>query len=194
MVLSRFDPQRQDPLREVLRTARSIGRFHVMILQRSELAAAQEAFAVKFADIACRHHVLWGTVPFLERPISRQARLLRLQQELLNFIIRQRQQFLITSLREEQMAHLLAEAAAPLRSAATTILELQGTPCSAPKTALESLVAQAPNPDWNDAIQTISQARSGAKLAPGIANTVCWQLLDLADWLRQKAIHLNATP
>lgn len=86
LVLARFDPQRADMLREPLRTAHALIRLEAMLLLESEIGAASEAFAVKFADILERHKLLCGKDPFAGLAPSRGAMLARLRQILLNFI------------------------------------------------------------------------------------------------------------
>src|SRR5690242_19072248 len=64
LLLERFAPAEADAFRASLRTANTAVRARVMFLERAELAAAAELFAVKFLDIRERHRVLFGIDPF----------------------------------------------------------------------------------------------------------------------------------
>jgi len=117
LVLRRFDHARADALREPLRTARAAFGATVMFLLAEEIGDAAEAFAVKFADVLRRRRVLHGTDPFAALSVSREAQLRRLRQVLLNQALRMRERYATVSLREEQLARALVDAAGPLRSA-----------------------------------------------------------------------------
>ena len=66
-------------------------------------------------------------------------------------------------------AHIaLAEAAAPLRSGAASILELEGKPAPSPKEALARVAAQVPGA-WGEVLAHISAAREGKPLPSGAA-------------------------
>ena len=83
-----------------------------MILLESEIPAAAEAFAEKFSDILRRRRVLHGSDPFAGVSISREAAIGRLRQVCLNMVLRLREQYALRSLREEQAARAVADAAA----------------------------------------------------------------------------------
>ena len=187
LALTRFDATRVDALREPLRTAHALIRLEVMLILESEIAAAAEAFAVKFADIRERHKLLWGKDPFAALAPSRGAMRMRLQQILLNFVLRTRERYAIVSLREEQLAAVVAEAAGPLRSAAALILEIEGRPAASPKAALETLAKEIDAARWSDALANLSRARDEAKLPPGTGKPTTLALIDLAQALRARA-------
>ena len=186
LVLARFDAARVDALREPLRTARALINLSTMLIVESEITGAAEAFAVKFADIRERHKVLWGKDPFAGLKPSRGAMLVRLQQILLNFVLRTRERYALVSLREEQLAQVVADAAGPLRSAAALILELEGKPAASPKAALESLAAGIDAARWRDALAHLSSARE-AHLPPGAAKPTTLALIELAQALLARA-------
>ena len=131
-VLTCFQQNGIDPLRQTLRTAYSAARVKPMFILGQELAPAADAFSLKFADMADRHLVLYGADPFDSIEISREARINRLKTVLLNIAIRLRERYVATSLRPEQMAAAMVEAAGPLRVAAASILSLQGKPATSP--------------------------------------------------------------
>ena len=183
VVLERFDVERIDALREPLRTAHALIGLETMLILESEIAAAAEAFAVKFSDIRERHRLLWGSDPFQGLQPSRGAMLTRLKQILMNFILRTRERYALVSLREEQLARVVADAAGPLRSAAALILALEGTPPASPKAALETLAGER----YRAALEDLSRARESAELPPGAARRTVLALIALADELRRRA-------
>ena len=158
-VLTRFDKERMDALGESLRLAHVAARVAVMFVLEAELPVAAEAFAVKFDDIARRHRVLYGEDPIAKLTVSRESRKTRLRQTLLNLTLRLRNQYATRGLREEQLAIVIADAAGPLRSAAATLLELEGKTVASPRQALETAAAEILGGDGPQVLQAMSQAR-----------------------------------
>jgi predicted nucleotidyltransferase len=191
LVLQRFDTARIDALREPLRGAKALIGLECMLILESEIGAAAEAFAVKFSDIRERHRLLWGRDPFAELKPSRIAMLARLRQILLNFILRSRERYALVSLREEQLAAPVAEAAGPLRSAAALILALEGKSAPSPKAALEALAGELDAARFNEVLANLSRARDEAALPPGVARPTLLALIDLAHALRLRAEKLG---
>jgi predicted nucleotidyltransferase len=195
VVLAAFDPARVDALREPLRTAYAAIRLDAMFLLASEVPAAVEAFAVKFADILHRRRVLHGDDPFAGLAPSRRAEIERLKQVLLNLVLRLRHRYLMRSLREEQAAIVVAEAAGPLRACAEAILDLQGQPAPSPREALARVAAGLPGAGWGDIIGHISEARESRALPPGVAGPAILRLIELAQAMRgQVAALAEAAP
>ena len=190
-MLRRFDHARADALREPLRTARAAFGATVMFLLAEEIGDAAEAFAVKFADVLRRRRVLHGTDPFEALSVSREAQLRRLRQVLLNQALRMRERYATVSLREEQLARALVDAAGPLRSAAATLLELEGAPPPSPKEALERIVSELGEPAWREALGALSRAREESDLPPGQAAPAFLALLAVAERLRARAARLG---
>lgn len=190
VVLRAFDPVRIDALREPLRLAHALIGLSTMFILEDEIPAAVESFAVKFADIRARHKVLAGFDPFSALAPSRSAMLARLNQILLNFILRARERYALVSLREEQLSAAIADAAGPLRSAAALILALEGRPAASPKAALEALAVELDASKWRDAVANLSKAREAAGLPPGAGRSTALQLLDLAQAMRARAQRL----
>jgi predicted nucleotidyltransferase len=189
VVLKVFDRAHADQLREPLRLAQAAIRLRVMFLLQHELKPASQAFAVKFGDIARRRLVLYGEDPFASLSVSRDDAIFRLKQTLLNLTLRLRELYVVRSLREEQLATVIADAAGPLRSCASTLLELEGNAAASPKEALEKVAASLPNatPD----VKLITEARQRHTLPPGAAAPILFQLIDLAQAMWARAAQLK---
>jgi predicted nucleotidyltransferase len=187
VVLKQFLPERADEFREPMRLARVAARAAAMFVLESELPAAVEAFAVKFGDIARRSRVLFGQLPAALRTISPQAKRQQVCQMLMNLALRLRQSYVTTSLREEQLALVIADAAGPLRTAAATLLELDGQPVASPKQALEKIAGSLGGGDWSDTLRRISEARESRRLPPGVAGPVAFRIMALAEAMRLRA-------
>lgn len=190
VVLKRFQQQRADGFREPMRLAHVAARAAAMFVLESELATAAEVFAVKFGDIARRCRVLFGELPDALRSVSPQAQKQQLRQLLMNLTFRLRQAYVVTSLREEQLAVTIAETAGPLRSAAATLLELEGRPAASPKQSLETVARSLDGGDWSDTLRRISEARETRGLPPGEAASVMFRLMALAEAMRLRAERL----
>lgn len=187
VVAQRFAPERLNLLREPLRLAHALIQLQAMLLLKSELPAAAEAFAVKFADIQARHRVLFGPDLFATLQPTRGAMIVRLRQVLLNFILRTRERYALVSLRDEQLAAVVADAAGPLRSAAALVLTLEGRPAASPKDALIQLAGELPGGPWAALLEQLSHARDDARLPPGTGAPTTLGLIDLAQALRERA-------
>ena len=191
LVLAAFNQQQADQLREPLRLAQAAINLRAMFLLESELRPATEAFAVKFNDIARRRLVLFGDDPFASVSVSRDDAIFRLKQTLLNLTLRMREAYVARSLRDEQIVALIADVAGPLRSCASTLLELEGTQASSAKEALEQVSASLPDgPARAGDVQLISEARQRHALPNGVAAPTLFHLIDLARamWKRAAAL------
>lgn len=187
ILLAAFEREQADQLREPLRLAEAAIRLRVMFLLQDELKPASQAFAVKFADITRRRLVLYGDDPFASLAVSREDAIFRLKQTLLNLTLRLRETYIARSLREEQLAVVIADTAGPLRSCASTLLELEGNPASSPKEALEQIAATlASGAKSAEDLQLITEARQRHTLPPGAAAPALFHLIDLAHamWVR----------
>jgi hypothetical protein len=190
LVLSRFDRAKADQLREPLRVAHAAIQLTAMFLLEAEVPAAMQAFAVKFADIARRRIILYGTDPFVGVSASRSASIIRLKQTLLNLTLRWREAYVSRSLREEQLMATIADAAGPLRSCAVALLELEGKSAESPREALERVAASlatTSSAEWMDALSSLSQARQEGALPPGASGAVLFRLIELAEAMRARA-------
>jgi predicted nucleotidyltransferase len=192
LVLSDFDQQKADRLREPLRLAEAAIRLRVMFLLESEVAPAMEAFAVKFADIVRRRRVLFGDDPFAGISISRGDSIVRLKQILLNLTLRLREAYIARGLREEQLVAMIADMAGPLRSCAATLLELEGKPAESPKESLHQVAASLPDgAERAEEVSRISEARQEGTLAPGVAAPTLFHLIEVASSMRTRADALS---
>lgn len=191
LVLKSFDQAHADRLREPLRLAHATVQLNAMFLLESEVPMALEAFAVKFADIVARHRILFGSDPFANLDPPREALVRRLKQVLLNLQLRLRERYVLLSLREEQLALVIADAAGPLRSSAASLLNLEGQPVLAPKEALEKVVQEMNDARLTEALHEVSSAREDRQLAPGKAAPTLMGLIALTHHLRERVEHLG---
>lgn len=191
LVLSQFDHARASDLRNPLRIAQAAVRLSPMFILAAELPAAIAVFPDKFADILRRRKVLHGSDPFVGVSIPRAILIARLDQVLLNLILRLREVYLTRGLRQEQLILPIAEAAAPLRSSAAALLELQGRSFSSPKAALEILLRESAKPSWLEAHEQVSRAREQAVLPSGVADHCLLQLIAIAQSLRARLAALG---
>jgi hypothetical protein len=190
VVMRRFDPERIDRAGGMLQDAAAAVELHPMFLLGSELSLAAESFSVKFDDIGHRHVVLYGTDPFAGLKIPRVQLVRRLQQVLFNLTLRLRTLYAVGRAREESLAAVIADTAAPLRRSAYAILELRGDRPSSPKAALESLAAEFGG-DWASDLQNLSKAREDLHLDPGMAGKLILRLAELSEALRERAASLS---
>jgi predicted nucleotidyltransferase len=187
LVLASFDQKKADQLREPLRLAQAAIQLRAMFLLESELQAATEAFAVKFADIFRRRVVLYGDDPFKALGVSRDNSVFRLKQTLLNLILRMREAYISRGLREEQLVATVADVAGPLRSCAAILLELEGKPAASAKEALEQISPGLPH----EAVTLLSEARQKRSLPPGVAASTLFHLIELACSMKDRAATLK---
>jgi predicted nucleotidyltransferase len=189
LVLDDFDRAQADQLREPLRLAQTAIKLRAMFLLQDEVKPVTQAFAVKFADIARRRLVLYGDDPFASVAVSRDDAIFRLKQTLLNLTLRLRETYIARSLREEQLAIVIADSAGPLRSCASTLLELEGNAAPSPKEALEKVAASLPGTTRD--VQLITEARQRHTLPPGAAAPALFQLIELARAMWARAAQLR---
>lgn len=190
VVLSRFDQSRANALREPFRFAQAAIDLQAMFLREDEISEAAREFAQKFADIRRRRIVLFGTDPFASLDVPRDALVRRLQQVLLNLTLRLRELYIERSLRAEQCAVSVAEAAGPLRTSAAAILELEGAGTKTPKEALETIVRDLGRSDLTELLPHISEAREQRGLPPGKAADDFFRTAELARALYERARRL----
>ena len=191
LVLSKFDQNKADLLREPLRLAGAAIKLKAMFLLEEEVQPASQAFAVKFADVKRRRRVLYGEDPFAVVSVSREDAIFRLKQTLLNLILRLRESYISRGLREEQLVAAIADTAGPLRSCAATLLELEGMTAPSAKEALAQISSSLPGAEKrNQELQLISEARQKQSLPPGVAAETLFHLIELARlmWVRANGL------
>jgi len=186
VILKRFGQAEVDRFRDPLRVAHAAAKVAVMMVLEDELEDAGGAFAVKFADIVRRHRILWGDDLLGGLVISRVAQVQRLKQVVLNTLLRLRERYAMVSLREEHLALTIADTAGPLRSAAASLLELEGTPAKPPREALRTIAMECGKENWLGALESVSQAREGGSLPPGKAAEAMFALMEICAHLRQR--------
>jgi predicted nucleotidyltransferase len=191
LLLTKFDQARANELRTPLSVAQAAIRLSPMFILETELPFAITAFAEKFSDILRRRKVLHGPDPFVGVKIPRETLIIRLDQVLLNLILRLREAYMMRGLREEQLALAIADAAGPLRSCAATLLELEGRTLSSPKAALEKFVQTSGNSTWTEVLQHISEAREQRILPAGVAGPSLLKLIEIAHHLRSNLNQLT---
>jgi predicted nucleotidyltransferase len=191
LVLSSFDAASAARLAPALRMAEAAVQLHAMFLLENELPAAVEAFAEKFDDVLRRRQVIHGADPFASMAVPRDALRARLRQTTLNLVLRMRHALVARGTREEQLALALAASAGPMRSAAASLLELEGRPVASPKDALETIVAEAGHQGWRDALAVLSTAREDRRAAPGAAGPAHAALIEVARLLHARASALR---
>ena len=184
IVLKRFDRAQVDEIREPLRLAHAAARVSAMFVLESELPVAAEAFAVKFADIHRRRRVLFGDDVFAALKPSREAQIRRLNQVLVNLVMRLRNRYALVSLREEQLALVLADAAGPLRAASSSLLDLEGQPAASPREALA--VAARSLGAGDELLVNLAEVRETGTLPAGAAGKALFQVLELAGKMRER--------
>jgi len=186
IVLERVEQAALDAFREPLRAAHAAIRAEVMMLTRTELAAAARIFPVKYADIRARHRVLAGSDP-LERLDIPEADLRRQTREILmNTALRLRERYVRLSIRPEQLVPVIADAAGPLRAAAGALARLEGMKVSSPRDALSNLAGEL-GVEYAAAVANLSRAREAGTLSAGSAGATLLALSRLAALLCDRA-------
>ena len=191
VVLAAFDPAKAARLRDGLRVAHAAAGLSAMFILRTEVQQGAEAFAQKFADIQRRHRVLHGEDPFAAVTIPRAALVTRLNQVLLNLTLRLRAIYVERGLREEQLSRVIADVAAPVRTCAANLLQLEGNEPPSPKEALERLTRSFPDAHWPETLAALTKARQGEGLPAGSAERTLTRLLELVELMRARARKLS---
>jgi predicted nucleotidyltransferase len=140
MVFSGIDVARVEAWRAQVESLAAAIDLKPLVLLEDEIAAAAEAFAVKYFDILHRRRVLHGSDPFASLSISKEALGRRVQQVLLNLALRLRQSLLLHN--DHARTRDLVDAVGPLRASAVALRELSGLPALPPKDALLELASQ----------------------------------------------------
>jgi hypothetical protein len=123
--------------------------------------------------------------------IPRDRLIARLTQVLMNLRIRLRAAYLRHNRFEDQLVGVIAHAAGGLRSAAATLLELEGQPRLTPREALLRVVESLGEPRFLEAVTQLSVAREQGVLPPGTPGDVVLALDDLAGRMHERATKLG---
>jgi len=140
VVLKNFDITKASGFHQDFLAVNAAIKLHVMFLLRSELSRAAEVFSEKFGDIIHRHRVLSGVDVISELAIPRETRLARLRQVLLNLTLRLRERVLLSGMKPDLLALILAGVSGPIRGIAAGLAELEGRSFAHPKEALADWV------------------------------------------------------
>jgi predicted nucleotidyltransferase len=192
LILKRFDRSRADLIRDPFRTAHAVMRLDVMFLLETEIAPVMDAFAVKFSDILIRRRVLFGPDPFVDLVIPQEAIRRRTIQVLLNLILRMRERYALVSLREEQLAHVLADMTSPLRACSASILNLEGKHALSPREAFALILAEQDAHDGIDVVKLIDVLRGTGSLPPGTASPLLFSMMRLAEFMYERICTASA--
>ncbi|HEX6638770.1 MAG TPA: hypothetical protein VF033_14020 [Steroidobacteraceae bacterium] len=139
MVFSHLDLDRVKAWRPLVELLVAAINLQPLILLEDEIAAAAEAFAVKYFDILHRRRVLHGTDPFASLAISDEALRRRVSQVLLNIALRLRHTLLLGN--DAGRTRALVDALGPLRATAVALQELAHQPRTEPREALLAIAA-----------------------------------------------------
>jgi predicted nucleotidyltransferase len=191
LILSSFEQAKADTLRQPLRIAQTAIQLRPMFLLSEEISAATRSFAPKFADILRRRVILHGNDPFASIFIPRDSEIRQLRQQLLNLTLRLRAAYVARSLREEQLALVIAGAAGPLRSYSVSLLEWEGHLAASPQQAFEQLGADLGIANWSSTVSAMIAAQESHLTSPGSAAVLFFQLLDFAQRLRARVEALS---
>jgi predicted nucleotidyltransferase len=202
VLLNNFKGYRADQAREALRKAQAAISLRAMFLLVGEVDAAAAAFAQKFADVIRKHVVLHGPDPFSDLELPHESKVIRLKQVLINLVVRLREAYVERSQNEEQLATIIAEASATLRSAAATLLVLEGvSPAELPRLSIKTSsrgalerIAREVGEDANyfsAPLQGMATAREERALPPGVAGPTLLGVIELASRMRTRAEKLK---
>jgi predicted nucleotidyltransferase len=140
MVFTRVALDRVEQWRRDVEALVAAADLKPLVLLEDEIAAAAEAFAVKYFDILHRRRVLHGADPFASLTISDDALRRRVSQVLLNLTLRLRHSLLLHN--DFARTRALTDAVGPLRASAVALQEVSRQPQTAPKEALLALAAR----------------------------------------------------
>jgi predicted nucleotidyltransferase len=192
LVLRRLEFQAAERLSDALRLAEAAVGLKIMFLLESEVTEAATSFALKFADITDRHVLLYGGDPFAALAVPRGVKIFRLRQVLLNLVLRMREALIRSAGEDKRRALLIAEFAAPLRSAAVALLELENAgSATSQKEALEQVAVGIDPAAFQEALIALTTARSQRALPPGAAGAVMQRLIELGTKMHQRASRLD---
>jgi len=188
LVLSAFNPEKLAQLGDPLLAADAAIQLRVMFLLESEIPAAVECFAQKFADILRRHRVIFGREVFAATRVPRAPEIFRLRQILLNLTLRLREAYVSRGQRAEQIVRVLADALGPLRAASATLLELEGAPNSDSDAAFKAVATSLGTESEAAAADLFAAHERGAIAEPQRALV---RTIDLVTQIAARAAQLS---
>ena len=173
----RVEPTGLEAIGETYRLAHAAIRLSAMFILESEIGVAKDAFAVKFADIAARHEVLYGSDPFDGLTVSREAALHRLLQVLVNLQLRLRERYALSSPYGEQLAMAAADAVGPLRASAAVLLWPESGVRVTPREALRQIADET---GTTTALAAITEVRESGRVPASGATAPLVGAIELA--------------
>jgi predicted nucleotidyltransferase len=173
-------------LSSILTFAAAAIDLQVMFLLESEIPTASELFAVKFSDISRRRRVLFGTDPFGDLHISKEALIARLRQVLLNHLLRLRYVFALKNDSVDQLTQILADSISPLRASASGVLEIKGIEFDNPKQALQIAAKELRQDGYEKTLSAITETREGKTLSIDEVKSALADVLDLTQRLKEQ--------
>jgi predicted nucleotidyltransferase len=188
LVLRAFEAEKLAQLGDQLLAADAAIQLRVMFLLESEIPAAVECFAQKFADILRRHRVIFGKEVFAATKVPRSPEIFRLRQILLNLTLRLREAYVSRGQRTEQVVRVLADALGPLRAAAGTLLELEGAANSDSDSALKAVAASF-GAEGDAAVSGLFAAHEGGPIAEPQRALI--RTIDLVTRMAERAAQLS---
>jgi predicted nucleotidyltransferase len=188
LVLRAFEAEKLAQLGDQLLAADAAIQLRVMFLLESEIPAAVECFAQKFADILRRHRVIFGKEVFAATKVPRSPEIFRLRQILLNLTLRLREAYVSRGQRPEQVVRVLADALGPLRAAAGTLLELEGSANSDSDSTLKAVAASF-GAQGEAAAASLFAAHEGGPIAEPQRALV--RTIDLVTGMAARAVQLS---
>lgn len=191
LVAQSFTAADASALRSVLTFTAAAIDLHVMFLLESEIPTASELFAVKFSDITRRRKVLYGSDPFGSISIPKEVLVSRLQQVLLNHLLRLRYLSALRNESAEQLTQILADSISPLRASASGILEVRGIKFDSPKHALHIIAQELREDGFEKPLSTISETRDGKTLTIAEATSALADVLELTQRLIERITSLS---
>ena len=187
VVLARVEPDQLAAIGEAYRLAHAAARLSAMFIRESEIASTQEAFAVKFADIAARHETIYGRDPFAGLTVSREALLWRTRQVLINLLLRLRERYALSSAYGDQLGLAAADAVGPLRAAAAALLSLERGEAVPPREAMQQLAEAGGE---TTALATIAGVRETGSVPAAGGAAALEAAIKLATLLHERAERL----
>ncbi len=146
LILKSFSIEAVNSIREKYRNAHAAIKLRVMFVLESELGEVSQAFPLKFEDINSRHKLLFGENLLKKTDLSRDVQLQAIRQNLLNIQLRLREQYVLVSLRPEQLGRVISEMMGPLRACTFTMCNVLGVKAQNPRESLEICVSKLENP------------------------------------------------
>jgi predicted nucleotidyltransferase len=187
VVLRRADPALLVAIGDAYRLAHAAIRLSAMFILETEIPAASEAFAVKFADIVVRHRVLHGPDPFEGLVVDREAARRRLHQVLVNLTLRLRERLALSGPYPEQLVLAAADAVGPLRACAAI---LQSLGAGGPPGAAEALADLARRAGREAELDRLIEARRTGTVPDGMAVACLEGAIELARLIETRAAGL----